>query len=46
MTNPNTANNGDAKPDKPDTRMPVTVHCVDEEIIEWLKWRERRKSMP
>jgi hypothetical protein len=25
------------------TRLASMVHCVDDEIIEWLEWRERRK---
>jgi hypothetical protein len=26
-----------------DTRLVSIVNCVDDEIIEWLEWRERRK---
>jgi hypothetical protein len=32
---------GGAKPT--DTHLASTVHCVDDEIIEWLERRERRK---
>ena len=32
---------GGAKPT--DTHLASTVHCVDDEIIEWLERRERRR---
>jgi hypothetical protein len=33
---------GDAKPT--DLHLPVTIHCVDDEIFEWLERREKRKK--
>jgi hypothetical protein len=33
---------GGAKPT--DTHLAVTIHCVDDEIIQWLQRRERRKG--
>jgi hypothetical protein len=33
---------GGAKPE--DVHLASTIHCVDQEIIEWLKHRERRSK--
>jgi hypothetical protein len=40
MSDPDVVCGGGAKPG--DTHLLSTVHCIDDEVIEWLKRREER----
>jgi hypothetical protein len=36
----------DANAKPTDTRLAVTIHCIDDEIVQWLERREQTTSVP